>query len=100
MPPKKRLGKELPTEGSSQAAGEQVPTTAQTTIQTTHIPQTFHPQPSIEFHAATIEARRPRGTTNSPGGGARHEHLNSNHYTSTPKSTPNHRNPKGLATRL
>jgi ABC-type Fe2+-enterobactin transport system substrate-binding protein len=50
MPPKKKLGKELPVEGSSQAVGEQVPTTAQTT---THIPQTLHPQPSTNFHAAT-----------------------------------------------
>jgi hypothetical protein len=30
MPPKKRLGKEHPAEGSSQAAEEQVPTAAQT----------------------------------------------------------------------
>jgi ABC-type Fe2+-enterobactin transport system substrate-binding protein len=50
MPPKKKLGKELPVEGSSQAVGEQVPTTAQTT---THIPQTLHPQPSTNLHAAT-----------------------------------------------
>jgi hypothetical protein len=46
MPPKKRPGKELPTEGSSQAIEEQAPTTAQTTIQVTHIPQSLHPQPA------------------------------------------------------
>jgi hypothetical protein len=55
MPHKKRLGKELLTEGSSQAAGEQVPTTAQTTTQTTHIPQTLYPQPSTNLHAATTD---------------------------------------------
>jgi hypothetical protein len=55
MPPKKRLRKELPTEGSSQAVGEQVPTTTQTTIQTIHIPQALHPQPSTNFHTATTD---------------------------------------------
>jgi hypothetical protein len=50
MPPKQRLKKEPPAEGSSQATGEQVPTIAQTTIQTTHIPQTLHPQLSTNFH--------------------------------------------------
>jgi hypothetical protein len=55
MPPKKRLGKELSAEGTSQAAGEKVPTTTQTTIQTTHIPQTLPPQQSTKFHAATTD---------------------------------------------
>jgi hypothetical protein len=55
MPPKKRLGKELPAEGSSHPAGEQVSTTAQTTIQITHIPQTLPSQPSTKFHAVTID---------------------------------------------
>jgi hypothetical protein len=66
MPPKKRLGKELPVEGSSQAAGEQVPTTTHTIIQTTHIPQIVHPQPSTEFHTATTEARRPKDLVEQP----------------------------------
>jgi hypothetical protein len=55
MPPKKRLEKELPIEGSTPAAREQVPTTAQTTIQTTHIPPTLHPQPSTNLHATTTD---------------------------------------------
>jgi hypothetical protein len=55
MPPKKRLRKELPAEGSSQAVGEQVPTTAQTTTQTTHILQILHPQPPTNLHATTAD---------------------------------------------
>jgi hypothetical protein len=55
MPPKKRLKKELPVKDSTPAVGEQVPTTAQTTIQTTHIPQTLHPQPSTNLHATTTD---------------------------------------------
>jgi hypothetical protein len=49
MSPKKKPEKELPVEGSSQAE-EQVLTTAQAAIQTIHIPQTLHPQPSINLH--------------------------------------------------
>jgi hypothetical protein len=55
MPSKKRLRKELPAEGSSQAAGEQDTNTAQTTMQTTPISQTLHLQPSTNIHAATID---------------------------------------------
>jgi hypothetical protein len=55
MPPKKKIGKELWAKGSSQAAREQVPTTAQTTTQTTHLPQTLHPQPSTNLHAVAAE---------------------------------------------
>jgi hypothetical protein len=51
--------KELPTEGPSQAGGGQVFTTTETTVQTTQIPQTYHPHPSTEPHETTIEARRP-----------------------------------------
>jgi hypothetical protein len=47
MSPEKRLGKELSAEGTSQAAGEKVPTTAQTTIPP--------PQQSTKFHAATTD---------------------------------------------
>jgi hypothetical protein len=50
MPPKKKPKKELLAEGSSQAAREQVPATAQTATQTTHIPQTFHLQSSASLH--------------------------------------------------
>jgi hypothetical protein len=50
MSPKKKPEKELLVEGSSQAEGQQVLTTAQTAIQTIHIPQTLHPQPSINLH--------------------------------------------------
>jgi hypothetical protein len=45
MPHKKRLGNELLTKGSSQVAGEQIPTTA----------QTLHPQPSTNLHTATAD---------------------------------------------
>jgi hypothetical protein len=55
MAPKKRLGKELPAEGSSQAVGEHVPTTTQTTTQNTHILQILHPHPSTNLHAATAD---------------------------------------------
>jgi hypothetical protein len=54
MPPKKKTGNELLAQGSSQATGGQVLTTAQTTIQTTHITQIAHPQPSVEPRSATI----------------------------------------------
>jgi hypothetical protein len=43
MSPKKKLGKELPTESSSQAVEGQIPIIAQTTTQTTHISHK-HPQ--------------------------------------------------------
>jgi hypothetical protein len=46
------------------------------------------------------KTRGPSGTTNSPSGGARHEHLISKHYASTPTPTPNHQNPSGPATRF
>jgi hypothetical protein len=75
MPPKKKLGKKIPTESSSQVAGGQVPITPQTTTQTMHISQIAHPQTSIEPHPTIKETRRPSGTTNNPGRGARHEHL-------------------------
>jgi hypothetical protein len=55
MPHKKKSGKELPAEGSSQAAREQVPTTAQTTTQTTHILQTFHLQSSASLHTTPTD---------------------------------------------
>jgi hypothetical protein len=63
MPPKKRFGKELSAEGSSHATKGQVFTTAQTNIQTTHIPQIAHPQPTTETHVATTEPRRPEDPT-------------------------------------
>jgi hypothetical protein len=66
MPPKKRSGKELPAEGSSQATIGQVFTTAQTTIQTIHISQTAHPQPFIEPHVASKEPRRPKDPIEQP----------------------------------
>jgi hypothetical protein len=66
MPAKKRPEKELLAEDSSQAAGDQVFTTAETTNQTTHIPQTAHPQPSTEPHVASIEARRPEDPVEQP----------------------------------
>jgi hypothetical protein len=47
--------KELSIEGSSQVAKEHVSTTAQTTIQSTHILQTLHPQPSTNLHATTAD---------------------------------------------
>jgi hypothetical protein len=75
MPPKEKLGKEFLDEGSSQAAGGQVPITAQTTTQTTYISQTTHPQTLTEPDPATTETRRPSGTTSNPGRGAHHEHL-------------------------
>jgi hypothetical protein len=56
MPPQKKTGKELLTEGSSQAVGGQVLTIAQTTTKTTHIPPN---NPSIEPCLATTETRRP-----------------------------------------
>jgi hypothetical protein len=55
MPPKKRAAKEPLTEGSSQVGEEQVPTTAQTTTQVTHIPQTLHSQPSTSLHKTTTD---------------------------------------------
>jgi hypothetical protein len=55
MPPKKRLRKEPLAEGSSQVAEEQVLTTAQTTTQATHIPQTLHPQPSTNLHITATD---------------------------------------------
>jgi hypothetical protein len=55
MPPKKGLRKEPLAEGSSQVAKEHVPTTAQTTNQTTHIPQTLHPQSSTNLHTTTAD---------------------------------------------
>jgi hypothetical protein len=66
MPPKKRPGKELPPEGSSQAAGGQVLSTAEATIQTTHIHKTAHPHSSTEPHEAPIEARRPKDPAGQP----------------------------------
>jgi hypothetical protein len=66
MPPKRRPKKELPAEGSSQAVGGQIFTTTQTTVQTTHIPQIAHPQPSTEPHVATIEARWPADPVERP----------------------------------
>jgi hypothetical protein len=66
MPPKKKLGKELPAESSSQAAGEQIPTTAQTTTQTTHISQMAHPQTTTEPRPATTETRRPEDLVEQP----------------------------------
>jgi hypothetical protein len=66
MPPKKRPGKELPAEGSSQAAGGQVLTTTEATVQTTHIHQTTHSHPSTDPHAATIEASRPKDPAGQP----------------------------------
>jgi hypothetical protein len=55
MPPRKRLGKELSAEGSSQAAREQVPTTIQTTTHSLHIPQKLHPQPSTNIYAVAVD---------------------------------------------
>jgi hypothetical protein len=66
MPPKKRLGKELPAEGSSQAAGEQVLSTAKATVQITHIPQTSNPHPSTGPHETTIEAGRHEDPSRQP----------------------------------
>jgi hypothetical protein len=66
MPPKTRSRKELPTEGSSQTVGGQIFTTTETTVQTTHIPQTTHPNPSTKLHEATIEARRPEDLVEPP----------------------------------
>jgi hypothetical protein len=61
---KKRLGKEPPAEGSSQVTEEQALTTAQTTIQTTHIPQTLHLQPSTNLHrTTTYPIEQPRTQT-------------------------------------
>jgi hypothetical protein len=57
MPPKKGLGKELPIEGSSQAAGGQVPEITQTTTQ---------PQTSAEPRLAATEARRPEQPLEQP----------------------------------
>jgi murein L,D-transpeptidase YcbB/YkuD len=51
-----RLGNKLPTEGTSQAAGDQLPTIAQTTTQITHMSQTLHPQPSTNPHAADADS--------------------------------------------
>jgi hypothetical protein len=66
MSPKKRHGKELPIESSSQAVEGQVFTTAQTTVQITYIPQTAHPQPSTEPCVATTETRRPEDPVEQP----------------------------------
>jgi hypothetical protein len=57
MPPKKRPGKELPVEASSQAAGAQVLKTTQTTTQ---------PQTSTEPQQATVEIRRPEEPLQQP----------------------------------
>jgi hypothetical protein len=56
MPPEKKPRKELPIESSSQATTEQITTTDQATTQTTHIPQTLHPQPSTNLHAAIADS--------------------------------------------
>jgi hypothetical protein len=45
MPPKKRVGKEPSTEGSSQVAEEQILTTA----------QTLHPQPPTNLHTTVTD---------------------------------------------
>jgi hypothetical protein len=55
MPPKKKHEKELPVEGSSHAAREQVTTTTQTSTQITHIPQTFHLQLSASLHTTPTD---------------------------------------------
>jgi hypothetical protein len=49
MPPKRKLGKELPVEGSSQATGAQVLETTQATTQ---------PQTSADPRIATTETER------------------------------------------
>jgi hypothetical protein len=66
MPPKKRFGKELPVEGSSQADEGQVLSTAEATVQTTHIPQITHPHTSTTPHGATIEVGRPEYPAGKP----------------------------------
>jgi hypothetical protein len=66
MPPKKKIGKELLAEGSSQVAGDQLLTTAQTTIQSTHISQIAHPQPSVEPRPTTTETRRLKDPVEQP----------------------------------
>jgi hypothetical protein len=66
MPLKKRPVKELPAEGSSHVTEGQVFSTGQTNIQTTHIPQTAHPQPSTEPHVETTEPRRPEDPIEQP----------------------------------
>jgi hypothetical protein len=63
MPPKKRTGKELPTEGSSQATEGQVFTTAQANTQTIRIPPN---QPSIEPFQATTELTSPKDPAEQP----------------------------------
>jgi hypothetical protein len=86
MPPKKKTGNELLAQGSSQATGGQVLTTAQTTIQTTHITQIAHPQPSVEPRSATIETRRPEDLVEQPT--TQVEVLTMN--TSAPNTQPPH----------
>jgi hypothetical protein len=57
IPPKKRPGKELPLEGSSETAGSQVHETTQTTAQL---------QTSIEPRPTTTETRRPEEPPEQP----------------------------------
>jgi hypothetical protein len=57
MPSKKRHGKELLLEGSSQAVGGQVYGTTQTTTQL---------QTSAELHPITAETKRPREPLEQP----------------------------------
>jgi hypothetical protein len=52
MPPKNRVGKDPPTEGSSQTAEEQVLTTA----------QTLHPQPPTNLHTIAIDLTKQSAT--------------------------------------
>jgi hypothetical protein len=57
MPPKKRLGKELPLEGPFEIAGGQVHETTQTTAQL---------QTSVELHPTTAKTRRPEKPPEQP----------------------------------
>jgi hypothetical protein len=66
MSPKKKTGKELPVEGSSQAARGRDLTIAQTTIETKQISQIAHPQPSAEPHPTTTESKRHEDLVEQP----------------------------------
>jgi hypothetical protein len=56
--------------------------------------------PPTTIHKPSCSSYRPDRTTNSPSGGARHEHLISRHRTSTFAPVSNYRNPRGHVARL